>query len=148
MLFEGNDYDVDLAFFQIPGSNFNEMQRIGNLFSVKEGFMRGNMFRNEYKPYKNLTYLPLNPRNDRERKLFDIMGLTHAITDLNLYLDLHPEDNEAYKLFKEYTLECKKLEKEFSTMYGPLTLKQVEANNYKWEENPWPWDKEGGTKYV
>ena len=57
MLFDGNDYDVNFTFFDIPGSNFNEMPREINLFSVNEGFMRGNMFKNEYKPYKNLTYL-------------------------------------------------------------------------------------------
>lgn len=148
MLFDGNDYDVNMTFFEIPGSNFNDIPRQSELFSVKEGFMRGNMFRDEYKPYKNLTYLPLNPRTDREKKLYDIMGLCFAINDLNLYLDLYPDDQECYRLFKQYTLEEKKLKKEYEMMYGPLTLNQVENNKYKWLENPWPWDNEGGSMYV
>lgn len=148
MLFDGNDYDVNLTFFEIPGSNFNDIPRQSELFSVKEGFMRGNMFRDEYEPYKNLTYLPLNPRTDREKKLYDIMGLSFAINDLNLYLDLYPNDQECYKKFKQYIMEEKKLKKEYEMMYGPLTLNQVESNEYKWLENPWPWDNEGGSMYV
>jgi len=149
MLFDGNDYDVNLTFFEIPGSNFNDVPRDNNeLFSVKEGFMRGNMFRDEYKPYKNLTYLPLNPRTEKEKKLYDIMGLCFAITDLNLYLDLYPDDQECFRILKQYIAEEKKLKDEFSKMYGPLTINGDVGNSYKWLENPWPWDNEGGSMYV
>lgn len=149
MLFDGNDYDLNLNFFEIPGSNFNDIPRDNEeLYSVKEGFMRGNMFRNLYKPYKNLTYLPLNPKTDREKKLYDIMALCFAINDLNLYLDLYPNDQECLRKIKEYIMEEKKLKKEFETMYGPLTINQVEGNKYEWIENPWPWDNEGGSMYV
>lgn len=149
MLFDNKDYDVNLTFFEIPGSNFNDIPRENTeLFSVKEGFMRGNMFRDEYKPYKNLTYLPLNPKTERENKLYDIMALSFAITDLNLYLDLYPDDQEGVRLLKQYIMEEKKLKEEFNKMYGPLTINQEVGNKYKWIENPWPWDNEGGSMYV
>lgn len=149
MLFDGNDYDVNLTFFEIPGNNFNDISRDNQeLFSVKEGFMRGNMFRNEYKPYKNLTYLPLNPKTEREKKLYDLMGLSFAITDLNLYLDVYPNDQECFRILKQYISEEKKLKDEFARMYGPLTITQDTGNSYKWLENPWPWDNEGGSMYV
>ena len=149
MLFDANDYDVNLAFFEIPGSNFNDIPRDNaELFSVKEGFMRGNMFRDEYKPYKNLTYLPLSPKTEKEKKLYDIMGLCFAITDLNLYLDLYPDDQECFRILKQYIAEEKKLKEEFAKLYGPLTINQDLGNNYKWLENPWPWDNEGGSMYV
>lgn len=149
MLFDGNDYDINLAFFEIPGSNFNEIQRdTGKLYSVREGFMRGNMFKNEYKPYKNLTYLPLNPKTDKEKLLYDIMAYSFAINDLNLYLDLNPEDKDCYNLFKQYIAEEKKLKEDFNRMYGPLTINQDLGNKYDWLDNPWPWDNEGGSMYV
>ena len=47
MLFDGNDFNV-ISFMEIPGSDFNR-----KITTVKEGFMRGNMFNNEYIPYKN-----------------------------------------------------------------------------------------------
>ena len=148
MLFDGNDYDVNLTFFEIPGSNFNDIPRETELYSLKEGFMRGNMFRGIYEPYKNLTYLPLRPKNEREKKLYDIIALSFAINDLNLYLDLYPNDKECTKIFKQYVNEHKKLKKEFLATYGPLTVNQIEDLKYEWEENPWPWDNEGGSMYV
>lgn len=149
MLFNNNDYNVDLTFFKIPGSNFNDVPRENTeLFSVKEGFMRGNMFRDEYKPYKNLTYLPLNPKTEKEKKLYDIMGLSFAITDLNLYLDLYPDDQECFRILKQYIAEEKKLKEEYTRLYGPLTINGSTGNSYKWIENPWPWDNEGGSMYV
>ena len=149
MLFDSNDYDINLTFFEIPGSNFNEIPRDNTeLYSLKEGFMRGNMYKKEYKPYKNMTYLPLSPKTEREKKLYDIMALDFAINDLNLYLDLYPEDKECIRVFKEYVDEHKKLKKEFLKMYGPLTVTQINDHKYEWEENPWPWDNEGGSMYV
>ena len=139
MFFDANEYDLDLTFFDIPGSDFNDISRVKtDLFSVKEGFMKGNLFKELYKPYKNLTYLPLNPRTERERKLYD----------LNLYLDLNPNDQECLKKIKEYIMEEKKLTKEYEMMYGPLTINGVEGNSFKWINNPFPWDNEGGSMYV
>ena len=44
MLFEDNDFDVNMAFF-IPDVDFN---RTGNVLSPMDGFLRGNMFQDEY----------------------------------------------------------------------------------------------------
>jgi len=149
MFFDGQNFDMDFSYFEIPGSNFNDIPRENNeLFSVTEGFMRGNMFRDEYIPYKNLTYLPLNPKTEKEKKLYDIMALCFAITDLNLYLDLYPDDQECFRLLKEYIREENKLKEEYNKMYGPLTINHDTSNKFKWINNPWPWDNEGGSMYV
>ena len=50
MLFEDNDFDVNMAFF-IPDVDFS---RDVHILSPMEGFLRGNMFQNEYEPYKGL----------------------------------------------------------------------------------------------
>ena len=59
-----------------------------DLVSVDEGFFRGNMFKNEYKPYKNYTYKKIVPKTKKEELLLEIMELSFVINDLNLYLDL------------------------------------------------------------
>ena len=98
MLFEDNDFDINMAFF-IPDVNFS---RTVNILSPMEGFLRGNMFQDEYEPYKNLTYFKLNPKDEKEKLLYQVMAYSFAINDLNLYLDLHPEEKQVLDLFKKY----------------------------------------------
>lgn len=151
MLFDDNyDFDVlSLAGFSFNNpQNFNSYGMNDKLVSAKEGFLRGNMWANEYEPYKGMSYLPLRPTCEREALLYQIMELDFAVNDLNLYLDLHPEDENIYEKFKEYTKECIELKDRYAKSYGPLTLDQTSSNSYEWMKNPWPWDKSGGSMYV
>jgi hypothetical protein len=76
------------------------------------------------------------------------MSLSFAINDLNLYLDLHPDDKNINSKFNDY---CKKLcekELEYINMYGPLELEQTSKDKFNWINSPWPWNNERGAKYV
>ena len=153
MLFENNDYDFDvlsLAGFSFPepDNSYFQYQNENRLVSSKEGFLRGNMWKNEYEPYRGMTYVPLKPTCEREMLLFQIMEKDFAVNDLNLYLDLHPEDQEIYEKFKQYTKECIELKDQYARKYGPLSLEQTSGGSYEWMKNPWPWDKSGGSMYV
>ena len=64
------------------------------------------------------------------------------------YLDLHPEDQNAYELFKKYVKEKNKLEEAYSEKYGPMTITETQGSKYNWIKNPWPWDNTGGSMYV
>ena len=144
MLFDDNEFDINMAFF-MPDIKLNRDKKILN---PEEGFLRGNMFKDEYKPYKNLTYFKLNPTNEKERDLYKVMALSFAINDLNLYLDLHPMNEEVFNLFKEYVKDYTYLCKEFEKKYGPLKLTESVGTKYTWLDSPWPWDNMGGSKYV
>ena len=154
MLFENNDYDFD--FLNLAGFNFNRPQNFyeydnnnsDKLVDPQEGFQRGNMWKNEYVPYKGMTYERLKPTTEREALLYKVMEMDFAVNDLNLYLDMHPEDTAVYEKFKMYTKECLRLKDEYARMYGPITLDQTYGNSYEWMKNPWPWDKSGGSMYV
>ena len=135
-------------FFTVPGSDFNLEKMETKYYNVSEGFEKGNMFKKEYEPYKNYTYYKLNPRNEKEEKLFRVMELSFAINDFNLYLDLHPEDMEAYAIFKEIVAEEKRAHEDFIGSYGPLEIDDTKYKTYEWLKNPWPWDNEGGSMYV
>lgn len=144
MLFENNDFDVNMAFF-MPDVNFEKETKT---FEPMEGFLRGNMFKDEYLPYKNLTFFKLNPKTEREKMLNKIMALSFAVNDFNLYLDLNPKDKEIFSLFKNYVNEYEKLCKDYEQTYGPLEVTQAKGNKYSWIDFPWPWDNEGGSMYV
>ncbi len=159
MLFENNNYnydydydlDVDLNLLNLSGFDPNNIKRIydnAKLYSIEEGFLRGNMWKNEYLPYKNLKYGKLVPTNQEEALKFKIMAHEFALNDFNLYLDLHPDDIEIYQKFKECIEHCLKLQDEYAKKYGPLMLVQDKGTKYDWIKNPWPWDNDGGSMYV
>ena len=137
MLFDNNDMD----FFNLMNVDTSDDL---NLYNPKDGFLRGNMFADEYKPYKELTYVNIRPKSDRESKLWDVMMYSFAINDLNLYLDLHPEDKEANKIMKEMIEKEKMAKEEYTRIYGPLCVDEVSGNSFDWINSPWPWEKDGG----
>lgn len=147
MLFDDNVFDVNLALF-MPDIDINIDSRNEDILSPMEGFLRGNMFKDEYVPYKNLTYLKLNPINEKEKLLFNIMALDFAMNDLSLCLDLNPKKKEVFDLFKKYVEKKEKLTKEYENLFGPLELNHTIGNTYNWINSPWPWEKLGGSMYV
>lgn len=144
MLFEDNVFDVNLSLF-MPDIDFS---RDSNILEPMEGFLRGNMFKDEYVPYKNLTYFKLNPTCEKEKMLYKIMALSFAINDLNLYLDLHPDKKYVFDLFKKYVQEKENLCQEYEKSYEPLELTGTTGPKFNWLDSPWPWENKGGSMYV
>ncbi len=151
MFFDGNDINIDFGFLedQMPIENYKlEIMNHDKYFTSKEGFLKGNMFRDEYIPYKNYKIEELKPANAKEKMLFEIMEKEFAFNDLDLYLDVYPEDMNALNLFKKYVEEYKKLKEDYASMYGPLSLDQAKYSNFEWVKEPWPWERYGGNFYV
>lgn len=141
-------FDDNLGFISF---NFdNKMKdKSPEILNPEEGFLKGNMFLNEYIPYRNYTYSKIIPRTRREELLLEIMELSFAINDLNLYLDLHPLNEDVLKKFKSLVEKSCAKEMEFVQMYGPIDLiDSVDEQEFKWIEDPWPWQNERGAKYV
>lgn len=141
MLFDNNDYGL-ISLLGLPDNDYNQQ-----LYPIEEGFMKGNMFPNEYKPYKNYKVKQIKPTNKKEEKLYKIMSLGFAITDLNLYLDLHPDNEEKLQKFKSLVKQKESLEEEYIKEYGPLKLEQVNGNTFNWVSD-FPWERLGGSMYV
>ena len=107
------------------------------------------MFNNLYDPYKNYKYERVVANNKQEELLLEIMALSFAINDLNLYLDLHPTDEEMLKKFRELAEKSCAKEMEYVKTYGPLeVIDNNSLSKFNWINNPWPWENTGGTKYV
>lgn len=144
MLFEDNNFDINMSLF-MPDIDFS---RDSNILEPMEGLERGNMFKDEYKPYKNLTYFKLKANNEKEKLMLKIYAYSFAINDLNLYLDLHPDKKDVFDLFKKYVNEKERLCKEYERLYGPLEITGTTGSKYDWIDSPWPWDNKGGSMYV
>ncbi len=153
MLFDNNNIDLDFSLLNLAGvpTSVNSSQSFATspkFLNAKEGFLKGNMFKDEYKPYKNLTYINIRPNNDREAKLYTVMEYSFAINDMNLYLDLHPEDKQALRLLEEFIKEEKEAKEEYIRKYGPLTVNETKGDKFEWIDSPWSWENLGGNMYV
>lgn len=149
MLFDNTDFNYEISLFTVPGNdNFKMENKSGKFLCPEEGFLRGNLENNTFVPYKGYTYFKLKPENEKEKMLLKLMSYSFAINELNLYLDLHPEDMENYNLFHNYVREYDELEMAYVKKYGPLCVMQSNGDNFNWVKNPWPFDKQGGSMYV
>lgn len=68
-----------------------------------------------------------------------------AITDLNLFLDTHPNCKEALELFTKLSATSKSLKSDYQRKYGPLYATQSpNAVPFAWVDDDynWPWQKQ------
>lgn len=158
-----SDYGFDYMNYitNIPNSmNYNQPQKTNMNFTMNnqnmmpnmvqkqqtldptQGWMRGNLFANLYDPYKNYKPMELKPKNERETLLYQVMQYKFALTELNLYLDTHPNDTEMIRLFNQYQDIEKQMCDKYESMYGPLTLDSnyLDKNKWVWKNSPWPWE--------
>ena len=132
--------------FYFDGNNLRNYQNNNyqndNLFNPYEGLIRGNLFKNIYDPYKNQKPYTIKPMNDQAKMLTDIDSLEFALIDLNLYLDIYPDDKNTIALFNKYRNEQNELLNEYQNKYGPILLNSDALNNmtWMWDNNPWPWE--------
>ena len=120
----------------------NKMWQKDKLLDPTEGFIKGNLFANLYDPYKNYKPAELNPKNEREALLYQVMQYKFALIELNLYLDTHPNDKEMIKLYNKYLKTEKQMCDKYESMFGPLTVDSnyLDKNTWVWDNSPWPWE--------
>ena len=155
MLFELNDnnnynYDINLDYFNLDKmnimNNYNNLNYSkknydkNNNLELENGFYKGNIYSNTYKPYKNYKSKKINAYSEQQKMLLRIMELDFFINDLNLYLDINPNDMSMFEVFKKCTMELDNLKKKYYEKYQVLELCKDDKNKYTWINNPWPWD--------
>ncbi len=107
-------------------------------YNSPEALTRGTLFPGLDLPFMN-TVNKSNPYAGTP--LGDLMALDFTIKELNLYLDTHPDDTEAFEMLKSVIALAKEGHKKFVKMCGPLTVKDLEYSaKFDWLDAPWPWE--------
>ena len=121
---------------------YNQSSNNKKILDPDNGFVRGNMFSDLYNGYKLNKPLDITPLNEQADMLTYIDSLCFALIDLNLYLDLYPNDSKIIELFNSYRMEKDEITKEYESKYGPLTLNSDSLNKapWAWDNMPWPWE--------
>lgn len=75
--------------------------------------------------------------------LTKIQEVGFALTDLNLYLDTHPECTQGLELFKKLAATLKSLKSDYTAKYGPLYARDSDNPAFfQWVKDgyKWPWE--------
>ncbi len=114
-----------------------------DLASPYEGYIRGNLFNNLYKQYKNYRPKRLAPNNEQAELLLNANQMSFAAHELRLYLDVHPNDTRMINLFNQYQKQSNDAIKAYEDKYGPILQNSVSGSNtFSWEAYAWPWEME------
>lgn len=120
----------------------NNMQNVSNtinnncdLYDSYEGFLKGNMFPKLYSPYKGYKPREIKTSNSKEAMMLQIQELCFALIDMNLYLDIHPNDECIINKFVNTSREKEKLVKEYEKKYGPISI-----TGEGFDKVPWAWN--------
>lgn len=108
------------------------------MYEPEEALNRGTLFPGLDLPFRNM----INKTNPcAGTPLGELMALTFMAKELQLYLDTHPDDTDAFKALRE-TLALKREGAErYVKLYGPLKLEDLEmSDKYDWLRGPWPWE--------
>lgn len=113
-----------------------------SLFTPDDGYNKGNLFSNLYSQYKNYKPEVLRANNEREQLLLELSRMAFAAHEINLYLDLNPDDVSMITLFNDYRKKANELRTQYESKYGPLNLASdsLDQTPFMWEKNTWPWE--------
>ena len=108
---------LPLAYPHVPAQQFTQR------YSDEDAIIRGTLFPELDLPFGEFAitqHLPNTP-------MTNLMKIDFVCHELRLYLDVHPNDANAQKLYTLYTKKSK------------------EANNaafasHDWVNDPWPWE--------
>lgn len=143
-----NDYNYfntfNNTFLQNQMPNFNTFNNMNTmLFGPYEGYIKGNMFRNLYEQYKNYQPAPITPSNEQEEALLNLNQFQFAMHELNLYLDVFPNDANMMNQFVTFRNNYNRLLSEYENKYGALNVNSTALNSipFGWSSTPWPWNR-------
>ena len=108
-------------------------------YAQKDALSNGTLY-----PALNLPFFLKIPGSTLpSNNMTDLQALDFVVLELGTYLDTHPDDAEAFALFKQYVTLAKNTRESYERTSGPLKQKSA-ANDerYSWLQDPWPWNYE------
>ncbi|MCD8376169.1 MAG: spore coat protein CotJB [Oscillospiraceae bacterium] len=107
-------------------------------YSKNEALNQGTLF-----PGLNLPFQAKPKAADVVKgPLTELQTLEFVLQELVLYLDTHPDDQEAFALFQQYAALEQECRQRYQSRFGPLTANAAAARSrYTWNRGPWPWNE-------
>ena len=133
----------DMNVFNNTFFNQNNQTNNNNLATPLEGYIRGNLFNDLYKPYKNYRPARIVPNNEQAELLLNLNQLDFAAHELRLYLDVFPTDRNMIQLFNKYQQMATEAMNAYEQKFGPIAANTPSENTqFSWQAYAWPWEME------
>ena len=79
---------------------------------------------------------------NRKQLLRRLQVLDFAIQETALFLNSHPDDQQAMQYYQTALKEREMVAKEYEQLCGPLTNRQNLSDSWEYSKGPWPWEME------
>jgi len=125
--------DAPLAAAYVPFQRRNAPQ-----YSSEDGLTRGTIFPGLDLPFKNI---PNTTNPEQGAALGQLMAMDFALDELELYLDTHADDQEAFEVYQYYLPLAQTARESYVEKYGPVSQMDMKGmKEYTWLKGPWPWE--------
>ncbi len=101
-----------------------------------DALARGTLFPGLDLPFMGLvnSELPSSP-------MTELMAIDFVVDELELYLDTHSEDEEAFALYQTMLSLRQEARERYVELCGPITqCDMLGMDSYAWLNGPWPWE--------
>ena len=145
--------NAHLAVASVPVQNW------GELYEQDAALKTGTIFKDLDLPFFAAEHIPgalssledslKSPEEIRWRdKMLEVQKVSFVMDDLRLYLDTHPEDQDALAVFRDVLKQRKQTLSEFAEQFYPLTPdcmaeiyeKEPSSSCYCWQKGAAPWE--------
>ena len=108
-------------------------------YESAEALTRGTLF-----PGLDLPFMNLVNEKMPDTPMAELMAIDFVADELELYLDTHADDEEAFALYQTFLALKMEAHERYTRRYGPIKQSDMLGmNNYSWLNDPWPWEFQG-----
>lgn len=111
-------------------------QGVNPHYEPDEALAAGTLFPGLDLPFMDI----INPKL-KSTPLTEMMAIDFVADELELYLDNHCQDMEAFALYQTFLALKKEARERYVKLCGPVAQTDMLGMDcYAWPDNPWPWD--------
>ena len=109
-------------------------------YNASEALARGTLF-----PGLDLPFMNIVNEKAPDVPSAELMAIDFVTDELELYLDTHADDSEAFALYQNILALRKEARERYTEKYGVITqCDQLGDDAYTWLNDPWPWEFRNG----
>jgi len=105
-------------------------------YESSEALSKGTLF-----PGLDLPFMNIVNKNIAITPLSEMMAIDFVADELELYLDTHSDDAEAFNMLQTFLALKKEARERYVQMCGPVCQEDMLGmREYSWLKSPWPWE--------
>ena len=105
-------------------------------YEAEDALLRGTLF-----PGLELPFMGLVNQEMPSTAMAELMAIDFVADELELYLDTHAEDEEAFALYQTMLSLKREAHERYAKRCGPIVQSDMLGmERYAWLSGPWPWE--------